>query len=665
VPVGEVIDELDRATAAGVVVSRQPNTAEFVHALVRETLSSEVAPSRQLEVHGLVAAHLEENYADSLDRHAATLAHHLLSALPVTDAHHAVAWAERAAAQAMDALAYEEAARLYERALGAAESAGFGPRHRARLLSGRAEALYKCGDVTGAIAAAGEAGDDARRAGDVDGVVRAVLVLEGVADHAWASKAAALCEFALGELDSGEEQTASCLMSTLACQWSILASNYWDMEPKKLERADAKSREALELAERTGAPRALMGALRAREMVCAEPDRVQDRREVAERALRLAADTEDPWAEHWGRLWRIDASCQLGHLDAAEADLAALRVVVARLRQPVAQWHLARTGGAIAAARGAFAEAAVLLHEATELAGRGLDSRAVQMSAAAGTKLALLTGDAQYEPYVERLLHDSDPPSRPMVETYLTLLYATRGQHELAAEHYRRMPPWPNWRVPHFVELIATNEYARGTALMGDTEGALVAYERLLPWRSYFAVGGSGVVQIAGSVELALGCLAATNGRTDVAIRHLRAAIDANLRAGMPPFEAEARYELARVLSGLGDRHRSEALVLVTDAADAAARLGMQPLKERAELLVQSLRAEVGSRQGGLKLTRREEEIAGLVGKGLTNRQMAEVLHISERTAENHVQHILTKLGFRTRSQIAAWATASPEAARH
>jgi DNA-binding NarL/FixJ family response regulator len=54
-------------------------------------------------------------------------------------------------------------------------------------------------------------------------------------------------------------------------------------------------------------------------------------------------------------------------------------------------------------------------------------------------------------------------------------------------------------------------------------------------------------------------------------------------------------------------------------------------------------------------LSRRELEVARLVAEGLTNRQIAERLVISERTAQNHVQHILTKLGFSTRSQIAAW----------
>ncbi|GHF07738.1 LuxR family transcriptional regulator [Amycolatopsis deserti] len=58
-------------------------------------------------------------------------------------------------------------------------------------------------------------------------------------------------------------------------------------------------------------------------------------------------------------------------------------------------------------------------------------------------------------------------------------------------------------------------------------------------------------------------------------------------------------------------------------------------------------------------LTARESEIAALVAKGLSNRQIAGQLVISQRTAETHVEHILAKLGFSSRSQIAAWITAN------
>ncbi|MGQ4445032.1 helix-turn-helix transcriptional regulator, partial [Streptomyces violaceoruber] len=53
-------------------------------------------------------------------------------------------------------------------------------------------------------------------------------------------------------------------------------------------------------------------------------------------------------------------------------------------------------------------------------------------------------------------------------------------------------------------------------------------------------------------------------------------------------------------------------------------------------------------------LTPREREVADLIGEGLTNRQIAERLVISKRTADTHVEHILTKLGVTSRTQIAA-----------
>ncbi|MFC9551415.1 protein kinase [Rhodococcus sp. NPDC056960] len=54
-------------------------------------------------------------------------------------------------------------------------------------------------------------------------------------------------------------------------------------------------------------------------------------------------------------------------------------------------------------------------------------------------------------------------------------------------------------------------------------------------------------------------------------------------------------------------------------------------------------------------LTKREHQVAGLVAKGLTNREIATQLVISPRTAQGHVEHVLTKLGFTSRAQIAAW----------
>jgi DNA-binding NarL/FixJ family response regulator len=54
-------------------------------------------------------------------------------------------------------------------------------------------------------------------------------------------------------------------------------------------------------------------------------------------------------------------------------------------------------------------------------------------------------------------------------------------------------------------------------------------------------------------------------------------------------------------------------------------------------------------------LTRREREVASLIGRGYTNRHIGEELEITERTVETHVSKILRKLDLRTRTQIATW----------
>ncbi|MEI8409557.1 MULTISPECIES: ATP-binding protein [unclassified Kribbella] len=61
------------------------------------------------------------------------------------------------------------------------------------------------------------------------------------------------------------------------------------------------------------------------------------------------------------------------------------------------------------------------------------------------------------------------------------------------------------------------------------------------------------------------------------------------------------------------------------------------------------------------RLTRREHEIAVLIGEGLSNREIAARLVISQRTAETHVEHILSKLAFSSRTQVARWVAEHPE----
>ncbi|MFI0444041.1 ATP-binding protein [Actinomadura sp. 6N118] len=73
-------------------------------------------------------------------------------------------------------------------------------------------------------------------------------------------------------------------------------------------------------------------------------------------------------------------------------------------------------------------------------------------------------------------------------------------------------------------------------------------------------------------------------------------------------------------------------------------------------------RQGAGSRSGATSspLTPRETEIAGLVAQGMSNKEIAAAAVIAQRTVEGHIEHIMNKLGFRSRAQIAAWVGDQP-----
>jgi non-specific serine/threonine protein kinase len=72
--------------------------------------------------------------------------------------------------------------------------------------------------------------------------------------------------------------------------------------------------------------------------------------------------------------------------------------------------------------------------------------------------------------------------------------------------------------------------------------------------------------------------------------------------------------------------------------------------------LADSVTPPAASGGGAQALSPREREVARLVADGLTNREIAERLIISEGTARVHVSHILDRLGLRSRAQLAVWA---------
>ena len=137
-------------------------------------------------------------------------------------------------------------------------------------------------------------------------------------------------------------------------------------------------------------------------------------------------------------------------------------------------------------------------------------------------------------------------------------------------------------------------------------------------------------------------------------------------------FEGRFEYAAIGTVTNLALRLCEEAgpgQIFISQRVHAAVRdlLDVEPVGERTlkgflkpvpaynVLRVKGIDAAISGRRPS-PLSRREEEVAVLVSQGLSNREIAERLVISDRTVESHVQSALNKLGFRTRAQIAAWA---------
>ena len=122
-----------------------------------------------------------------------------------------------------------------------------------------------------------------------------------------------------------------------------------------------------------------------------------------------------------------------------------------------------------------------------------------------------------------------------------------------------------------------------------------------------------------------------------------------------------ARYELALALADLGaclrrSGRRTDARAPLRRALDLAQRTGAAPLAERArrELLAAGARPRRTALTGPDALTSAERRVAGLAADGLSNRQIAQHLFITQPTVETHLRHAFQKLGIASRAGLPA-----------
>jgi DNA-binding CsgD family transcriptional regulator len=448
----------------------------------------------------------------------------------------------------------------------------------------------------------------------------------------------------------------SVLRARLLAQQAIVAA-----ESGGGRRAMELAGQAVAAAEQSGDETAEMEALAARHLSITLPETVDEREQIARRAIRLGRTAAAPMPALWGHLWLIDVYFQRGELDRIDEELSEINMIATRRRFSLAGWHSQRIRAARAALQGDFDLAYRINDESLVLATRMNDVSMVGVAHALTVVLASVRGDTRgLEPDI--VLTVRNGPPLPLVRALLALLLALLNQRTEAAgvlDELRflidDLPVGPRWAGT--LSIIGVS-----ATLLGDADAAERVYRRLLPSAGYYDGDGSGTIFSTGSIARAVGELALVAGRVDEAVGLFADAVIANRRLGARPFVALSRLGWARALRR---RATDASLTAIRSPADlnlaadltrqAAAefrRLDMPgPLRVADELLSQ-LAADVRHEN---PLTARESEIADLISRDQSNKEIAQRLVLSERTVESHVRKILSKLDLSNRTEIARW----------
>ena len=186
----------------------------------------------------------------------------------------------------------------------------------------------------------------------------------------------------------------------------------------------------------------------------------------------------------------------------------------------------------------------------------------------------------------------------------------------------------------------------------GDADGADATAERLDG-----AAARSSLPRLQAMAGFARGRVAAFRGDPEAA-KILGSSLSAFAAQGLPLDAARARFEMALALES------TEPEVAVGEARTALAEFERLGAPRDADTAAAFMREHgVAGRTGPKRLgslSKREREVLGLVGEGLTNSEIAARLFISTKTAGNHVSNVLSKLNLRSRTEAAAYAVRFP-----
>jgi DNA-binding CsgD family transcriptional regulator/tetratricopeptide (TPR) repeat protein len=643
---GLALGWVGEAERAGLIEPVGPaGLYRFVHALVRDATEESLDPPERIALHRRAAQAIEGRFGP-VGTHVFEIARHWSEAAAGGDRTVAAGWIGRAAELAMRQLAYEDAARLFTHAvrIGGAE---LDERDRCSLLISAGRAMSRFGALAERRSVCLEAAEIARRRGWVEIFAEAALAQEPVGDPAFDLTTRQLCQEALQLLGPEPSPLIGRLTARFAETFIYLSD---------IQAAERASHDAVVVAERCGDATALAAALRARQVALAGPAGLEERGQLAEHLIHLGEHGAKPEIELQGRLALIDVCLERGWLARAAAQLDRCQACAEQIGSPLARFNVANTRALLAHAQGRVAEARREGDEAYRAGGWGDYPDPRLRHAALLNTLARHTGADEAVLEANCIGDNRARPPGPMRKApFISDLASANvlvvaGRLAEAADLWASLGPPSQWLSPPHVEVLSAAFGLEVAAALGRSDDVEALHARLTPYRGRHVACGLGAATYLGPVELWLGRAAHHLGRLDEAILDLSEAERICRESGAGGYQVEATYELAAALLSRGrpgDLGRAGGLLEWVSTEAAALQITTYTAK------VDALRDRLVL--SSHPLTRREWEIAALISEGLSNRQISDRLFISERTAQNHVQHILTKLGVPNRGQVAVW----------
>jgi non-specific serine/threonine protein kinase len=408
--------------------------------------------------------------------------------------------------------------------------------------------------------------------------------------------------------------------------------------PEAVRIQESHAAAFLELAEEAGSPGIGAGEKERFDRLELEHNNVRAaiewyRRESPQDALRVAAAMSNFWGFR-------------GHFTEGRERLRVLLDLVASASRTRVR---ALNGAAgLAIDQGDHADATTRLEESLALSRRLNDGAGEGMAALylARSKIARLQA-AEASPNVDdalALLREAgDEPGVALGLLYSGLVAQFTDRLELACDCFARCIRMS--QVLGIESLGARASQLLGIARLelGELGAARAALEQGLP--AAIELGDRWVVPIGLG---GFASLAARTGRPQQALR---------LAGAAAAYSETNHFSMPPVMQALIDRWLAPARRTAGSAAEKLFAEGRRITVEEAVSRALANEPEEAWRPGPRRtLTSRELEVAALVARGLTNREIAGRLHLSVRTVDVHVDHTLTKLGFHTRTQLAAWA---------